>query len=106
MSNNRRFIFRMFVVLFAVIFLYASLGGDITPQNAQEQQPKENIFRKYEAPDDVTRLIRDTSKNFVVVKIGSEAERDAVYKNNEIVEDYGSFVLTAKKKSQKLSASD
>jgi hypothetical protein len=96
----------MFVVLFAGIFLYTFLGSGINPQNAQEQQSKESIFKKYENPDDLTRVIRDTSKNFVVVKTNSEAERETVYKNNEIVEDYGSFVLTAKSKSQKPTASD
>ena len=106
MSKNRRFTFRVLVVLFAVIFMSVFLGNHTATQNAQEQQAEKETFKKFETPDNITRLIRDTSKRFAIVRLNNESERDAVYKTGNVVEDYGSFVLTANDKSQKISNSD
>jgi hypothetical protein len=105
MSINRRFIFRVFVSFFAVALIYVFLGSDTATQNAQEQ-PEKNTFRKFETPDAVTRVIRDKTKNFAIIKINSESERDEVYKRGDVLEDYGSFVLTASDKSQILADLD
>jgi hypothetical protein len=105
MSINRRFVFRVLFVLFAAVFMYAFLGNDAATQNAQEQPAKKETFKKFETSDNATHLIRDNSKNFAIVRLNNESERDAVYKLGNVVEDYGSFILVASDKSKKISDS-
>ena len=106
MSKNRRFIFRVLSVLFAVIFMSVFLGNHTATQNAQEQPAEKETFKKFETPDNITRLMRDTSKEFAIVRLNNESERGTIYESVNVVEDYGSFLLTANDKSQKSSNSD
>ncbi|HEX8286674.1 MAG TPA: BACON domain-containing carbohydrate-binding protein [Pyrinomonadaceae bacterium] len=95
----------MSVVLFAVTLLSIFLGNDLATQKAQEQ-PRKTALKKYEKSDEITGIIRDTTKNFAVVRINSETDRENAENFGTVVEDYGSFVLVAKDKSQKISSSD
>ncbi|MGI8884956.1 MAG: hypothetical protein ACR2IA_12015, partial [Pyrinomonadaceae bacterium] len=104
MSINRRFVFRVSVVLLAVIFLSVFLGSDAATQNAQEQKLAETL-KKFETPDNITRLMRDDSKAVAIVRFNNDAERGAIYETGNVIEDYGSFVLVANDKSQKIANS-
>nr|MBA2735712.1 hypothetical protein [Pyrinomonadaceae bacterium] len=106
MSKNRRFTFRVLGVLFAVIFMSVFLGNHTATQNAQEQPAEKETFKKFETPDIITRLMRDTSKEFAIVRLNNDAERGTIYESGNVVEDYGSFLLTANDKLQKSSNSD
>ncbi len=103
MSINRRFIFRSLAVLLAVIFLSVFLGSDAATQKAQEQKPDSatESFKKFETPDNITRLMRDDSKEFAIARFDTESERAAIYAGGNVIEDYGSFLLVAGGKSQK-----
>ena len=105
MSINRRFVFRVSVGLLAVIFLSFFLGSDAATQNAQEQKSAAvaEKFRKFETPDNITRLMRDDSKEFAIARFNDESERSAIYETGNVIEDYGSFILVANDKSQKIA---
>ncbi|MBA3786590.1 MAG: hypothetical protein H0X15_13835, partial [Acidobacteria bacterium] len=79
MSKNRRFTFRVLGVLFAVIFMSVFLGNHTATQNAQEQPAEKETFKKFETPDIITRLMRDTSKEFAIVRLNNDAERGTIY---------------------------
>jgi hypothetical protein len=91
------FVFVLFIVAFAMIF---------NPMKAQELKYKESVFEKFKVSDSVTELIRNETKDFVRVKINRIEDRAKAAELGTVIEDYGSFVIVAKVKTNKLSNSE
>jgi hypothetical protein len=86
----------------AAAVVYLTAGG--TPQKAREQGARTSTFEKYSASDAVTVTIRDRSGEiFRVSTIGSEDKARAA-KYGTVIENYGPFVILAKKKGADLQA--
>lgn len=83
--------------------IYLGLGG--TPQKAQEQDAPASTFERFSGRDKVTDVIRDRSKDLVRVSAGNVADKEKAARYGTIVQDYGSFVIMAKKKGVDLSPS-
>lgn len=87
----------IFAGLTAIVFaICLGIGG--TPQKAQEQDGNGSTFERFSASDNITSVIRDRSKGLVRVGVSSAADKARAAKYGTIVQDYGSFVILAKKK--------
>lgn len=86
-------ILTLFIAVFTVIF---------TPMKAQE---KKSVFEKYKNSDAITEIVRDNSKDFVRVKFNKIEDRENISELGTIVEDYGTFAILAKDKSDNLKSS-
>jgi hypothetical protein len=95
------FVFAGLAVVITAICL--SLGG--TSQKAQEREGSSSTFERFSAGDNVTSVIRDRSKDLARVVTGSAADKESAAKYGTIVQDYGSFVIVAKKKGVNIPAS-
>lgn len=100
LSNHRA------VVVFLSLLAIAAIAFLISdePQMAQERSPRplKTRFDKFAVADDITKDIRDRSKEIVRVEIESLRDREAVSRQGRIIEDFGSFVVLAREKGKKL----
>ena len=87
-------------IVAAVVYLTA--GG--TPQKAQEQGARTSTFEKYSASDAVTVTIRDKSREIFRVSTSGSEDKARAAKYGTVIENYGPFVILAKKKGADLQA--
>ena len=91
-----------FAVLLSFFTVYFGIGA--ATLKAQELSQKGGLFEKYKKADDVTRAVRDRTKDFVRVKVGGPNDAQKIARLGKIVEDYGSFVIVAKDKTANFRA--
>ena len=98
-----------FALLMIVVAMALFLGLGDRPQTAQErsaQSPQLKArFDDFAVADDITRDIRDRSRELVRVEFHSIADRENVTKYGRIVEDFGNSVVLSKKRSVDMSRS-
>ena len=104
--SRPRLAFALIAIFIAVVFF---LGFGERQQTAQER-PSEPAalkarFEEFAVSDDVTRDIRDRSRELVRVQFRSIADRENVTRFGRIVQDFGSSVLLSKTKSSDPSRS-
>ncbi len=97
-----------FVILSVALLIVIYVGLGERPNSAQ-QRPAEPTpkakFEQFSIGDDVTKDIRNRSKEIVRVQFRSINDRDRAKRYGRIVEDYGSFVVLSKNKSTDMSRS-
>ncbi len=100
---------RFAFVILSVTLLIAIYVGFGERRNSAQQRPVEPTpkakFEQFSTADEVTKDIRNRSKEIVRVQFRSINDRDRAEKYGRIVGDYGSFVVLAKNKSTDMSRS-
>ncbi|MGB7202495.1 MAG: S8 family serine peptidase, partial [Pyrinomonadaceae bacterium] len=101
---NLRFVVSVMTVLAifaAVIFVFSPTQE---AQVSVTQNPKAT-YQKFANEDEITRAIRSKDIELVRVEIRTPADHKAVAKYGRIVNDYGSFVIIAKKRGANINRS-
>ncbi len=91
----------VFAIFAAVTFVFSPT------QKAQvfvKQNPKAT-YQKFANEDEITRAIRSKDIELVRVEIGSPADHRRAAKYGKIINDYGSFVVIAKKRGANINRS-
>src|SRR5262245_27270493 len=99
MFSRRRVGFALLAIAVAIV-VFLAIGE--RPQTAQERPAGRRLsarFGDFATPDQVTKDIRDRSRELVRVQFHSIADRENVTKFGRIVEDFGDSVLLSKKRS-------
>lgn len=101
---SRRHGVLMLMSIAALITVYLAVGERPAAQERPADPPKAR-FEQFSKSDGITADIRDRSREIVRVQFHSIADSENVAKYGRIVQDFGSSVILAKKKSTDMSRS-